>query len=98
MGLGDPHKLHGESVNPEHRGVVGGRFVGQNRLWFLTFKSCTAGPRIMSISGLGGWVGGRLGGWAGWGGVGWAGVGWAGQCGWVVCWAGGWLARGFFLN
>ena len=58
VGLGDPHKLHGESVNPEHRDVVGGRFVGQNRLWFLTFKSCTAGARIMSISGVGGWLGG----------------------------------------
>ena len=71
--MGDPHKLHGGSVHHEHRGVVGARFVGQNRLWFLTFKSCAAGPRIMSISGCGcpgphgGWVGvgGWVGGWVG---------------------------------
>ena len=74
-GVGDPHKLHGGSVHHEHRGVVGARFVGQNRLWFLTFKSCAAGPRIMSISGCGcprphgGWVGG---------------------CGWLGGWVGGW--------
>ena len=67
-GVGDPHKLYGGSVHHEHRGVVGARFVGQNRLWFLTFKSCAAGPRIMSISGCGcpgphgGWVGGWVGG------------------------------------
>ena len=75
--MGDPHKLHGGSVHHEHRGVVGARFVGQNRLWFLTFKSCAAGPRIMSISGCG--CPGPHGGWVG---------GWV----WVAGWVGGWVA------
>ena len=49
----DPHKLHGGSSHHEHRWVVGAHFVGQIRLWFLTHKSCPAGPHIMSISGFG---------------------------------------------
>ena len=85
-GVGDPHKLYGGSVHHEHRGVVGARFVGQNRLWFLTFKSCAAGPRIMSISGCG--CPGPHGGWVG----GWVGVGgWVWVAGWVAGWVGGWV-------
>ena len=75
-------------------------WLGGGGGWVLAERVCEW------IGGWVGWVGLGCVHWlaaawlAGW--VGWA-VGWvAGQCGcvggWVVCWAGGWLVRGFFLN